>query len=195
MLTSSKKARVKYRFGSICAPEWSRNPRRYSSSRTVRPFPSARRPANERHPSLHVRPRCARGAHRDQCRHSVVRVRPKAKPAAAEPVRPDHYRRAGRRRRLTAAYAKRRCSSQSSLAATDRSFLSWSVRADGKAHGRTRFGTLLQGALPGFSNPLPAPPSLAAIFQNTPQKVAATGTISLASRRHSRDEWSCKGTA
>jgi hypothetical protein len=32
------------------------------------------------------------------------------------------------------------------------------------------------------------------IFENTPNKVVASGTISLASRRHSRDEWSCKGT-
>ena len=33
------------------------------------------------------------------------------------------------------------------------------------------------------------------VFENTLNKVAAYGTISLASRRHSRDQWSCKGTA
>jgi hypothetical protein len=55
--------------------------------------------------------------------------------------------------------------------------------------------TASAGARRAFSNDLPGPPKLwLHVLENTPNKVAARGTISLASRPQPRDEWSCKGT-
>jgi hypothetical protein len=71
---------------------------------------------------------------------------------------------------------------------------SWQSPSSGEAHRRTGFGPLLPRR--SQLSPMIGPPAsvLPHIFENTPNKVAASGTISLASRRHSRDEWSCKGT-